>query len=262
MNILAIFSLMFLLLPELALACPKHAIDLAGLTARPSGTIFLNLGLLLTLTISLGFVAGRAVKRLAPAGKIAMLVLIAAGLLLAGSPRSWACHGTEAVAPILQEVYAAQLDFHKKHGVYAASFEELGMAPSSNQYSYFLPSQTLSAIHPLPKEGVDLSRLPEEVFPAASADKFTVVALAFAEPNRLDVWSMDQDKVFKEWSLPAVSKRKNKPQQDEPATWRGTFNGLANKFEGPLMWSTLLLGLAIGFNLSRRLSPMPRLASL
>jgi hypothetical protein len=261
MNILSILSLIFLLLPELALACPNHAINLPGLP-NSSETIYLKLGLLLTLTIPLGFVAGRAVKRLAPAGKVAILALVAAGFLLAGNHSSWACHGTEAVAPILQEVHAAQLDFHKKHGVYAASFEELGMAPSSDQYSYFLPSQMLSAIHPLPKPGVDLSRLPEGVFPAASSDRFTVVALAFAEPDRLDVWTMDQDKVLKEWSLPAVSKKEHKLRNDEPVSWRGAFNGLAHKFEGALTWITLLLGLAIGFNLSRRVIPTPRLVSL
>ena len=262
MNTLAVFSLMFLLLPELALACPRHSIALESLL-KSSGTIFLNLGLLLTLTIPLGFVGGRTVKRLSPAGKLTILTLVTAGLLsMAGNRSSWACHGTEAVGPILNEVYAAQLAYHQKHGVYAASFEELGMAPSSNQYSYFLPSETLSAIHPLPKEGVDLSRLPEGVFPFASADKFAVVALAFAEPNRIDVWTMDQGKVFKEWSVPAVSNAKNKPQKDEPVAWRETFNGLMNKFEGPLMWMTLLLGLAIGFNLSTRASLMPRPANL
>lgn len=262
MNTAAVFSLLFLLLPELAFACPRHSIALDGLL-KSSGTIFLNLGLLLTLTIFLGFAAGRTVRRLSPAGKLTILTLVTAGLLLtAGGRSSWACHGAKVVDPILKEIYAAQLTYHQKHEVYAASFEELGMVPASNQYSYFLPSETLSAVNPLPKDGVDLSRLPEGVLPFASADKFTVVVLAFAEPDRIDVWTMDQAKVFKEWSVPALSRAKNQPQKDEPVSWRGTFDRIMNTLEGPLTWMTLLLGLAIGFNLARRASPMPRLASL
>ena len=257
-----IVSLILLLVPELALACPRHAIDQNSLALQSIGAIFFNLALLLTATIPLGFVSGQTFKRLSPAGKITLVALITSGLLATGGSRASACHGSETVAPILKEIYAAQLDYHKKHGIYASSFEELGMAPSSNQYSYFLPSETLSAINPMPKDGVDLSRLPEGTFPVASADKFTVVALAFVEPNRLDIWTMGQDKVFKEWSLPAISKVERKPQEDGSATWQRTFNEFMNKFEGPLMWMTLILGLTIGFNLSARASMMPRLARL
>ena len=261
MNTLVLLSLMLFLLPELALACPRHTISQDGPLLQSAGAIFLNLALLLTVTIPLGFIAGRNVKRLSSSGKITILALVTAGMLNAGGSKALACHGAETVGPILKEVYAAQLDYHKRHGLYATSFEELGMAPSSNQYSYFLPSETLTAVNPLPKEGVDLSRLPEGLFPVASANKFTVVALAFAEPNRIDVWTMDQDKVFKEWSLPATAKVESQPQKDQPAIWHA-FNGLMNKFEGPLMWMMFLLGLAIGFNLSTRASLMPRPASL
>lgn len=262
MIIFAILSFMLFLLPELTFACPNHSIALDSVVPRSAGAIFFNLAILLTLTIPLGFIAGRTMKRLAPAGRIAILTFFIVGLLTVRIPSSWACHGAETVGSILKEVYAAQMDYQKKHGVYAASFEELGMVPSSIQYSYFLPSETLSAVNPLPKQGVDLSRLPDGVFPVAKTDKFTVVALAFVEPNRIDVWTMDQDKVFKEWSLPAVAKVERKPQMEEPATWQNTFKELTNKFEGPMMWMTLLLGLALGFNLSTRVSMMPRPASL
>ncbi len=252
MNTLVILGLMFFLLPESALACAKHTISLDGLVLKSPATILFNVVLLLTITFPLGFVAGRIVRRLSPAGKIAIFTLATTALLMAGGYRAWACHGAETVGPILKGVYVAQLDYHQKHGAYAASFEELRMEPSSNQYSYFLPSETLSAENPLPKKGVDLSRLPEDIFPAASADKFTVVALAFAEPNRIDVWTMNQDKVFKEWSVPAIPKVIINSQKDQPATTEATFKGMLNKFEGSLMWMILLLGLATGFIFSTR----------
>ncbi|MFQ5902150.1 MAG: hypothetical protein ACE5JO_00510 [Candidatus Binatia bacterium] len=252
MNTLAILTLMFLLLPESALACAKHAISLDGLLLKSPAAIFFNIVLLFIITFPLGFVAGRTARRLSPAGRIATSTLVTTALLMVGDYRAWACHGAETVGPILKEIHAAQLVYHKKQGVYAPSFEELGMEPSSNQYSYFLPSETLSAIDPLPKEGVDLSRLPEGIFPVASADKFTVVALAFAEPNRIDVWTMDQDKVFKEWSVPAVPKVEIRSQKGQLVTMQGTFKEMLNKFEGPLMGMTFLLGLGIGFILSTR----------
>lgn len=261
MNTLAILTLTFLLLPDSALACVNHTVPLDSLVLRSPAAIFLNVVLLLIVTFPLGFVAGRTARRLSLAGRTVTLTVVITALLIAGSYRAWACHGAETVGPILKEIYEAQLDYHGKHGEYAASFEELGKAPSSTQFSYFLPAQTLAAINPLPKEGVDLSRLPEGIFPFASADKFTVVALAFAEPNRIDVWSMDQGKVFKEWSVAAAPRVGFMPQ-DQQATAQGKFKELMNKFEGPLMWMTLLLGLAIGFALSTRAPMMSRPASL
>ncbi|MGH7771168.1 MAG: hypothetical protein ACREQA_02900 [Candidatus Binatia bacterium] len=224
--------------------------------------IFFNIVLLLIITFPLGFVSGRTVMRLSPAKKIVALTLITTGLLMAGVYKAWACHGTETVGPFLEEVFAAQLDYHERHGVYASSFEELGVAPSSNQYSYFLPADRLLAKNSSPQQGVDLGRLPEGAISNASADKFTVVALAFAEPNWIDVWTIDQDKVFKEWSVPALPKGGIKSSLDQPVATQHTFNGLMNKLEGPLMSITLLLGLGIGFAVSTRAHVTPALASL
>ena len=262
MNTLAILSWLFLLLPESALACTDQTILLTNLVLKSPMAIFFNIGLLLIITFPLGLVSGRTVRRLSRTGKIVALTLITTGLLMAGGYKAWACHGTETVGPFLEKVFAAQLDYHEKHGVYASSFEELSMAPSSNQYSYFLPSQRLLAKNAFPKQGVDLGRLPEGVIPNASADKFTVVALAFAEPNWIDVWTIDQDNVFKEWSVPAVPKVGIKSSMDQPVATQHTFKGLMNKLEDPLMWITLLLGLGIGFTVSTRAPEISRLASL
>ena len=63
---------------------------------------------------------------------------------------------------------------------------------------------------------------------------------------------MDQDKVFKEWSVPAVPKVIINSQKDQPVTTEATFKDMLNKFEGSLMWMILLLGLATGSIFSTR----------
>lgn len=262
MSTLAILTVIYLLLPESALACPRHTIALDSLVLKSPGVIFSQMILLLLITTTLGFAAGRIVRCLSWAGRITTLILVTAGFLILGGHRAWACHGVKTVGPILKAIHAAQLKYHERHGVYAATFKELGMKPPSKHYSFFLPSETLVAENPSPLEGVNLGRLPMGIAPVASADKFTVVALAFTKSNRIDVWTMDQDKDFKEWSVPALPRVGIGSQKEAPATTQRALTKMANKLEGPLMVMTLLLGLGIGFRLSARAPLMPRLTGL
>ena len=114
MNTLAIFSWLFLLLPESALACTDQTILLTNLVLKSPMAIFFNIGLLLIITFPLGLVSGRTVRRLSRTGKIVALTLVTTGLLMAGGYKAWACHGTETVGPFLEKVFAAQLDYHEK----------------------------------------------------------------------------------------------------------------------------------------------------
>lgn len=257
MHALIALTLVFSLFPEPILACVNHTNSLENPTLKSPVAIFLNILLLLTVTTPLGFLLGRAAKHLSRTKRIAAFTLLTSGFLMAYSYTVSACHGVKIVQPILKQVYEAQVSYRKKFGIYAASFEDLRISPSSDQYSYFLPSETLSAKNPFPKEGVDLSRLPEGISPITSADKFTVVAIAYSEPNRIDVWTMDHNERFKEWSVPAIAKRAMKSQKDRPVTTEGSFERVMTKFEVPLMLIASLVGLMIGFILSRRAPVIP-----
>lgn len=256
-KMLALIALTFAfsLFPESVLACVNHANSLDTPTLKSPMTIFLNTLSLLIVATPLGFLLGRALKRLSRTQRIAAFTLLSSGFLMAYSYKAWACHGVKIVQPILKQVYEAQVNYRKKFGTYAASFEDLRMAPASDQYSYFLPSETLSARNPFPKEEVDLSRLPEGIFPIASADKLTIVALAYSEPNRINVWTMDQSEHFKEWSVPAKTTLKS--QNGQTFTTEDSFEKLINKLEVPLILIVSLIGLLIGFTLSRRTPVIP-----
>lgn len=257
-----ILTLIFLLLPELASACPKHDIHMHASVPTTVVDLLASMAFLLIVVTPLGFGAGRIIRRLFPATKLLIIGLVANGLLLVGGQKAWACHGVDTVRPHLEQVYAAQLDYRTKHGVYAESFKELGITPSSNEYSFFLPSETLVAENPSPKEGVDLGRLPDGVTPISSADRFTVVALAFTEPNRIDVWTMNDEKDFREWSVPAVENVETVSQEDQPPIQEWASKELIHKVEGPAMMMTLLLGLGIGFMLAMRVPVASREATL
>lgn len=249
MSVSTILALIFLLLPEPVLACVNHIASTNSAGSESLLGSFFNIILLLVVAFPVGLVVGMMTRRSSAAARTAIFIAIGvAGLLALGGHGAWACHGEKTVAPILQEVHNAQMDFHGRNGVYAASFEELDLEPSSSRYSYFLPSEMLSAKSPLPKEGVDLSRLPEGVFPRASADRFTVVALGFTEPNQINVWTMNQDRVFREWNVPV----KIRSQKDQPDAVSGGLNGQVNKFDGALKWITFLLGLGAGFAFAAR----------
>ncbi len=157
-------------------------------------------------------------------------------------------HGKTIVGPILEQIQKAQVSYHSEHGVYAASFEQLEMVPSSDKYSYFLPADMVPAKGLFPKEGVDLSSLPEGVLPTASTDKFMVVAIGFAKPNSLEIWTMNQDKMFKEWSVPAGVK----VTKDPSVSAQEPVGNMTSPFEGSLTWMIFLMGCTIGFALSVR----------
>jgi hypothetical protein len=248
----------FALLPSQPLfACSAH--DFARAVARPTvSTIVFNLGFITFVSTALGLYGGITARRLAPGFKKFVLLLAVVHLSgIAGMRSAEACHGRETVAPVLEKVYAAEAKYYKLHGVYAASFDELGFAPESDQYSFFLPSQSLPAKNVSPRPGIDLAGLPEGVSASASARSFTVVAIAFAEPKRIDVWTMDEKDNFHEWSVPA-----ERPLAQEPSTVRSTIPGdgvawIIEQFEGSLILAAIILGLALGLSLSFALARRP-----
>lgn len=249
---IGILTPVIILLPKLASACPNHDFHLGGSLPTSVVDLLFTLVFLLIVATPLGFGAGRIMRGLLPATKILILGLAATGLLMAGDQKAWACHGVDTVLPVLEEVYAAQHSYHAQHGVYAASFKDLGIAPASNEYSLFLPSERLVVKNPSPKQGVDLSRLPNGVTPFASADMFTVVAIAFTEPNRIYVWTMNHKKDFREWSVPAVEDVKPMAQENQPSAHEWVSQDLIQQLEGPAMMMTFLLGLGIGLMLAMR----------
>ncbi len=248
MTILTLLA-MLLIQPKSVFACVEHTAS-QGSTAFDSPVVFLlKMAFLFIATVPLGFVAGLAVKRFSSAGKAAALILVTASLLTMGGYRAWAsCHGKTIVGPILEQIQKAQVSYRSAHGVYAASFEQLEMVPSSDKYSYFLPADMVPAKSVFPKEGVDLSRLPEGVIPRASTDKFMVVAIGFAEPNSLEIWTMNQAKMFKEWSVPAGVK----VTKDPSVSAQEPVGNMTSPFEGSLTWMIFLLGCTIGFAISVR----------
>jgi|GEM_PF-2496366 len=248
MYIIAILS--SLLLPPPVLACSMH--DFAARAAgRPTVSILFNLILILIISTPLGLYAGFGVRRLTPAFRKFLFVLAVGGVSAIGSiPTVSACHGHTAVAPFLEKVYAAEMKYSKLHGIYAASFDELGFAPESEQYSFFLPSQSLPAKNVSPRPGIDLGTLPEGVHAVVSAKAFTVVAIGFAEPNRIDVWTMNEKNDFREWSVSAERPLPQKPAVAEPEGIGHTIAVTMENFEGTLMLVALLLGLALGLSLS------------
>lgn len=239
---------MLLIRPGSVNACVEHATSHGGTAFDSPAVFFLKMAFLFIATIPLGFVAGLAVRHCSRAGKAAALILVTASLLMFSGYRAWACHGVTIVGPILHQIQKAQVSYRAANGVYAASFEQLEMTPSVDKYSYFLPAEMIPAKNLFPKDGVDLSHLPEGVLSSASADKFTVVAIGFAEPNSLEIWTMNQDKVFKEWSVPAGAKVQSDPSP--PA--QQLASNPTTPFEGSLAWMIFLVGCTIGFALSIR----------
>lgn len=239
---------MLLIRPRSVYACVEHATSQDSAAFDSPAVFLLKMAFLFIVTVPLGFAVGLAVKRFSRAGKVATLILVTTGLLMIGGYSASACHGVTIVGPILEQIHKAQVSYREANGVYAASFEQLEMTPSSDKYSYFLPAETIPAKKLFPKEGVDLSHLPEGAFSSASADKFTVVAIGFAEPNTLEIWTMNQDKVFKEWSVPAGAKIQNGPS----VSAQQFANNSTTPFEGSLAWMIFLVGCTIGFAISVR----------
>ncbi|MBI2090521.1 MAG: hypothetical protein HYT78_17555 [Deltaproteobacteria bacterium] len=250
-----VVSAVVLLFPDWAWACPRHIIHVDGLVSKPAGEILFSMAMMTIISVPLGLVGGRWIRRLSPIKKTMLVALVIAGAVAFSRSEAYACHGAEVVGPLLKTVHAAQLEYYRAHGVYAASFDELGMKPASDQYSYFLPSQVLPAKNPLPKEGVDLGRLPQGVAPVASAEEYTVVAIAFAAPDRIDVWTMDQNEKFREWSVAAFPKTTPKADVDNPTGWREALSRFLNELEAPLLIFSVLLGLSLGFAYSLRATP-------
>jgi hypothetical protein len=247
MSILTLLA-MLLIQPKAAFACVEHTASQGG-TAFDSPAVFLlKMAFLFIATVPLGFVAGLAVKRFSSAGKAAALILVVSSLLMIGGYRAWACHGVTIVGPILEQIQKAQVSYRAVNGVYAATFEQLEVTPSADKYSYFLPAEMIPASTLFPKKGVDLSHLPEGVFSRATADNFTVVAIGFAEPNSLEIWTMNQDKVFKEWSVPAGAK----VQSDPSVPAQQLASNATTPFEGSLAWMIFFVGCTIGFAFSVR----------
>ena len=148
----------------------------------------------------------------------------------------------------------------RAYSAFAEGGTELGITPPAKEYALFLPAETILPDNPFPKAGVDLSRLPEGVLPVASANRFTVVALGFSEPDQIDVWTMDQAKVFRESSVPAVDRVKSEPRSDQPSSSEEGWTGLVRQVEGPVLVITLLLGMATGFALAFRATAVTRMA--
>lgn len=247
---MSLLTLLVLLLiqPKQVFACADHSVSMGG-AGFDSPTVFLlKMAFLFIATVPLGFVAGLALKRCSMAGKAAALVLITSSLLLIGGHKASACHGVTTVGPILEQIQKAQVSYQAANGVYAASFEQLEMIPSADEYSYFLPADMIPAKRIFPKDGVNLSRLPEGVLPNATVENFMVVAVGFAEPNRLDIWTMNQDKVFKEWSVSAGAK----VQKDASVSEQKSLDESTGPFEGSFAWMTFLVGSTVGFSLSVR----------
>lgn len=234
------------LVPESLLACSKHDISLAGAASTPVADILINLIVIMIISTPLGLVAGTTARRFSPAFKKLTLVLAIAGLFHVNAPGASACHGQETIEPVLQQIYAKQLNHHRQYGAYAASFDELKFTTRSDQYSFFLPSQSLPARKVSPREGVDLASLPNGVAAAASSRAFTVVAIGFAAPNRIDVWTMDQKRNFREWSVPAFPAVEPAPSAEQAVS----LTDYIHDFQGTLMIAALILGLALGLSLS------------
>jgi hypothetical protein len=253
-------TLILLLLPESASACPKHGThwDIPSLTA--SLALLSKMAFSLVIAVPLGFGAGKMVRGRFTAGRALTVGLVTSGVLLGAGSNSWACHGKEIAGPVLEKIHAAQLEYRARHGVFAPTFAELGITLPATDYALFLPAQTLPPANPLPRPGIDLTRLPSGVHPLVSADRFTVVALGFSEPDRIDVWTMDQTKTFREWSLPAVQKGKAESRVDQPSSLDGASTGLIGHVEGPALVMTLLFGMAAGFALGFRVPALSRAA--
>lgn len=256
----AVIILASLLVPEALFACSKHAIHVGDSDLTSAAGVLVKMVMLAGISIPVGLAFGKW-RRLSAVRKWLLLLLAAASLTSASTYRAQACHGAETVRPILEKIHAAQLDYHRSHGTYASSFDDLGFAPPAGELSYFLPLQVLAAKNTSPKKGVDLRRLPPGIAPAAATDRFTAVAIGFAEPDRIDVWTMDDGKRFKEWSLAAFSKAERDAQGNNGEPWLKTFALLLNKFEGLLMLLSLLLGLSLGFAYSLRIPAGTTVAS-
>lgn len=250
----ALIVLVIVIVPEALFACTKHAIPFGGLGFKASGDVLVKMVMLAGISVPIGLLAGR-IRRLSAVKKALLIVLAAASLIATAGYRAWACPGAEAVRPILKNIHAAQLDYHRAHGTYASSFDDLGFAPPQDQHSYFLPLQALPAKNALPRDGVDLRRLPQGISPAASADRFTAVATAFAEPDRIDVWTMDESKKFRGWSVAAFPKTTPKADVNNPTRWQEALSRFLNDFEGHLLLFSFLLGLSLGFAHSQRATP-------
>lgn len=252
MYLAALAALIVLLFPESAWACARHIVHIDGLASKPAVEILFSMAMLTVISAPIGIAGGRWIRRLSPIKKTLLIAVVVAGTVAFSRYEAQACHGAEVVGPILKTVHAAQLEYHRAHGVYAASFDELGMKPASDEYSYFLPAQVIPAKNASPREGVDLKRLPEGVSAVASAEKFLVVALAFTEPDRIDVWTMDQSEEFREWSVPAFPKAAPKADADNPVGLQEAFSRFLNELQAPLRVLSFLLGLSLGFAYSLR----------
>lgn len=249
-----LLALIFLL-PDIALACPKHVIHGYDLHLTSASDILIIMTALTALGLPVGVWTGKIARRFS-SRRVAFFSAIAVTVAFAlAGQRVWACHGYELVSPFLKQVHAEQMKYHELHGVYAESFVQLGLKPAPDQQSYFLPKETLPAKNPHLKEGLDLTQLPEGVSSMASADRFTVVAIGFTEPDRLDIWTMDEKETFREWSIPAFPKVETSTNVESAKPDYDTLTKLLNDFQGPLMLMSLMLGLSLGFAYSLRSTP-------